>query len=135
AMLVFGYLQLYQRGLGAVVAVAVIAASYRDLLSACRELRASVNQLVGQSSMPQLVISLSALAAIIFFAGLLFLVKGLYPQGGHDYYQHYSQYYSLVIDNHGIWPNLFWYHFYYSKGLGLVFLAMLLGDPLAPSLV
>lgn len=135
AMLVFGYLQLYYRGLAAVVAVVIVIASYRDLVDACGELRASATRFFGESARPQVAVSLAALAVVVLFAGLLFLVKGLYPQGGHDYYQHYSQYYSLVIDNHGIWPNAFWYHFYYSKGLGLVFLAMLLGDPLAPSLV
>ena len=75
-----------------------------------------------------------AVAAVLAGAALL-LVKGLYPQGGHDYYQHYSQFYAAVIDNHGIWPNLFWYEYYYSKGMGVTFLGMLLTDALAPSLV
>ena len=75
-----------------------------------------------------------AVAAVLAGAALL-LVKGLYPQGGHDYYQHYSQFYAAVIDSHGIWPNLFWYQYYYSKGMGVTFLGMLLTDALAPSLV
>ena len=135
AMLVFGYLQFYHRGLAALAAVAVVLASYREFLPMCREAHASIARFVRGSSKSQLLTSLAALLAIVVFGGLLFLVKGLYPQGGHDYYQHYSQYYAEVVDGHGIWPNRFWYHFYYSKGLGLVFLAMLLSDPLAPSLI
>ena len=73
--------------------------------------------------------------AAVFAGAALLLVKGLYPQGGHDYYQHYSQFYAAVIDSHSIWPNLFWYEYYYSKGMGVTFLGMLLTDALAPSLV
>jgi hypothetical protein len=72
----------------------------------------------------------SALAATIFV-----LVKGLYPGGGHDYYNHYFPYYLRVIQTGSILPNDVWYHFYLSKGDGLYFLAMLLTDPLAPQLV
>ena len=76
------------------------------------------------------------MAVAAAFAGVaLLLVKGLYPQGGHDYYQRYSQFYAAVIDSHGIWPNLFWCRYYYSKGMGVTFLGMLLTDALAPSLV
>ena len=58
-----------------------------------------------------------AVAAVLAGTALL-LVKGLYPQGGHDYYQHYSHFYAAVIDSHGIWPNLFWYEYYLLEGHG-----------------
>ena len=74
-------------------------------------------------------------ACIAVAAALLLVIKGLYPGGGHDYYTHYFYYYQSVIKHGGIWPNEVWYHYYYSKGLGLYFLGMLLTDPLAPQLV
>jgi len=73
--------------------------------------------------------------ALVASACLLAMVKGLYPAGGHDYYTHYFHYYREVVESGSIWPNHVWYHFYYSKGAGLFFLAMLLTDPLAPQLV
>jgi hypothetical protein len=73
--------------------------------------------------------------AIIVAAVACFLVKGLYPAGGHDYFNHYSAFYRRVIETGSTQPNDVWYHFYYSKGCGLYFIAMLLTDPLAPQLV
>ena len=37
-------------------------------------------------------------------------------------------YYKQVILQHGTAPNAVWYHYYYSKGAGLMFLYMLLVD-------
>jgi hypothetical protein len=73
--------------------------------------------------------------ATVSAALLLLILKGLFPAGGHDYFNHYHGYYEAVLRDHGIWPNEVWYQFYYSKGMGLFFLATLLTDPLAPSLV
>jgi len=67
--------------------------------------------------------------------GLFLLVKSLYPGGGHDYFNHYFQFYMRVVETGSILPNDVWYHFFYSKGAGLYFMAMLLTDPLAPALV
>jgi len=64
----------------------------------------------------------------------LLLVKGLYPGGNIDYFTSYFRYYQSVIAHHGIWPNEVWYHYFYDKGAGLTFLAMLLTDPLGPQL-
>jgi hypothetical protein len=134
-MLFLGYVYLYWRALAAVIAIVLVAASYRDFAAVCREANSSIGRLVRDSSRLDLILAAMMLVAVVFFGGVLLLVKGLYPQGGHDYYQHYSQFYSLVVDNHNVWPNDFWYHYYYSKGLGVMFLGMLLSDALAPSLV
>jgi hypothetical protein len=81
-------------------------------------------------------LALAPLWTTLFAVSILFvLVKGLYPGGGHDYYNHYFQFYKRVIETGSILPNDVWYHFYYSKGAGLYFLGMLLTDPLAPQLV
>jgi hypothetical protein len=73
--------------------------------------------------------------AIVIAAATFLLVKGLYPGGGHDYYNHYFPFYLRVVQSGSTLPNDVWYHFYQSKGDGLYFLAMLLTDPLAPQLV
>ena len=62
----------------------------------------------------------------------MLLRRGLFPGGSGDYYTHYFYYYLEVLKNHGLAPNDVWYHYYYSKGSGLVFLGMLLTDPEAP---
>ena len=77
----------------------------------------------------------AAILSAVAIAAALLLVKGLYPSGGHDYFNHYFAYYKAVIDHGNLWPNDVWYHFYYSKGAGLFYLAMLLTDPLGPQLV
>jgi hypothetical protein len=81
--------------------------------------------------------SLTALLwlAIVAVSVVFVLVKGLYPAGGSDYYNHYFQFYQRVIETGSIRPNDVWYQFYYTSGYGLYFLAMLLTDALAPQLV
>jgi hypothetical protein len=135
AMLVLGYAYLYWRSVAALIAIAIVAVSYRDLVLVLQEARAAAAQYIRDNSRVYIALSVAMAIGVVFAGAALLLVKGLYPQGGHDYYQHYSQFYSMVIDGHGVWPNDFWYQYYYSKGMGLMFLSMLLTDPLAPSLV
>ena len=71
---------------------------------------------------------------IAVVAAWLLLRRGLYPGGGSDYFSHYFYYYLAVLKNHSLAPNDVWYHYYYEKGSGLVFLGMLLTDPEAPAL-
>ena len=72
--------------------------------------------------------------AIAVVLGWVMLLRGLYPGGAGDYFTHYFPYYRAVLDHHGIAPNDVWYHYFYSKGAGLFFLAMLLSSPPGPSL-
>jgi len=74
------------------------------------------------------------IAAIAIAVAAFLLTKGLYPGGGHDYYNHYFPYLRRVVETGSLAPNDVWYHYFYSKGLGLYFLAILLTDPLAPQL-
>lgn len=111
-----------------------------------RALMAAMTLLLFATSLPRLdsrIRHITSQRSYIYWPGLLLLVipvsvflmtKGLYPAGGHDYYNHYFHFYRKVIDSGSILPNEVWYHFYYSKGLALFFLSMLLTDPLAPQL-
>jgi hypothetical protein len=130
-MLPLGYLGWYTRPVALVVTAPIIAGSSGHLIEALHAVSESWKSRSGGAGDVRVI--LAALA--LMFAFLLLLVKGLYPAGGHDYFTHYFYYYNAVIDSHNIWPNEVWYHYYYSKAMGLFFLSMLLTDPLAPSLV
>ena len=134
-MLVLGYLNLYWRVVAWAIAVPIVALSYRHFVLTVGEATSSIAGHFQEGSRLDRILSIVMAVAAVLAGTALLLVKGLYPQGGHDYYQHYSQFYAAVIDSHGIWPNLFWYEYYYSKAMGLTFLGMLLTDALAPSLV
>ena len=134
-LLGLGYLSLYWRAVAAAITIPIVAASWRLLNETVQLAQSAIERHVRGSSPLELVATVLFAGVTIYLAAGLLLVKGLYPQGGHDFFLHYSQFYSAVIDSHGIWPNLFWYHYYVSKGMGLMFLSILLTDALAPSLV
>jgi hypothetical protein len=130
ALLALGYLNLYIVPAAIMVTVPAVIYAYPDAriaVSGCRHYISSLSTADRHDRIMACCIAVTA--------GLLLIIKGLYPGGGHDYYTHYFYYYQSVIKHAGIWPNEVWYHYYYSKGLGLDFLGMLLTDPLAPQLV
>ena len=116
------------RTVAATMTLAVMALSVPHLAVCLREFgHAALRPVAWQKRAVQLAVAAIAVAFV--------LVKGLYPGGGHDYYTHYFYFYLKVVETGWIGPNEVWYHFFYSKGAGLYFLAMLLTDPLAPQLV
>jgi hypothetical protein len=135
-MLALGYLNLYAWPVVVALTLPVVALSYGNVVAAAKRLslalqnRDVVARNLGGGAFTWLIAGLAVAAG-----GALLLVKGMYPGGGHDYFTHYHYYYEAVIERGGLWPNEVWYHYYYSKGAGLFFLAMLLTDPLAPQLV
>ena len=134
-LLVLGFLNLYVYPVAValtVPAAALAAPLLRGTFSElCRDARVQL-----QLALPAVAWITRCLAILTLAAAVLLLVvKGLFPAGGHDYFNHYHGYYEAVLRNHGLWPNDVWYQFYYSKGMGLFFLSILLTDPLAPSLV
>jgi hypothetical protein len=114
--------------------LAVMLCSIPHLTGRVRELSDAIGQGRYEFTAKNLRSALLWMAIIVVSAIFLF-VRGLYPGGGHDYYNHYFQFYKRVIETGSIVPNDVWYHFYYCKGAGLYFLGMLLTDPLAPQLV
>ena len=134
-MLILGVLGWYYRSVLAGLCLVVLIASSRhfahvavagcrafaDRFTALRQRRRASPREVGA-------------ILITVAAAWLLLRRGLFPGGSGDYYTHYFYYYLEVLRNHGLAPNDVWYHYYYSKGSGLVFLGMLLTDPEAPAL-
>jgi hypothetical protein len=127
-LLALGYLSLYTVPVAIALTVPVVGLSYFNVRAVAADTLAAGRSGIGMPS------TIWAMIVVLLGAALL-LVKGLYPGGGHDYITHYFHFYRAVIDHGGVWPNEVWYHYYYSKGAGLYFLAMLLTDPLAPQLV
>jgi hypothetical protein len=134
-LLILGFFNLYYYWLVTILTIIVVSSGYNYVRQSGREVRGEIGncESAGDRKIP--VSNLLLLLSFGIFAAGLLIVKGLYPAGGHDFFNHYHSYYEAVLRNHGIWPNDVWYQFYYSKGMGLFFLSMLLTDPLAPSLV
>ncbi len=135
-LFVMGYLNLYYAPVFVVLTSCVVFFSYPLLQRAIVAIYDRARSIRGKGVSGVYACAMTFLVLVALY--LLFLVtagKGLLPGGGHDYYTHYFPYYIDVVKNHGIWPNDAWYHYYYSKGAGLVFLSMLLTDPLAPQLI
>jgi hypothetical protein len=130
AMLALGYLDLYTLPVAIAVTLPLVVLSYVPARAAACDIYHAVITLRGLDGLDWLLLALAAIAII-----MLLLVKGLHPGGGHDYFTHYFYYLQAVIERGGLWPNDVWYHYYYDKGAGLVFLGVLLTDLLAPQLV
>jgi hypothetical protein len=130
AMLVLGCLDLYTVPVAIAVTLPLVILSYVPARAAACDIYHAVITLRDLDGLDWLLLALAAVSIIV-----LLLVKGLYPGGGHDYFTHYFYYLQAVIERGGLWPNDVWYHYYYDKGAGLVFLGILLTDLLAPQLV
>jgi hypothetical protein len=124
-MMILGVARLYYPSIMIGIVAVVLLASCRHFAASCRTIQVR-----------DLSRGTRASIVMIAVAGIwLLLVQGLYPGGGGDYYTHYFYFNLEVIRSHELAPNDVWYHYYYSKGYGLVFLGMLLTDPEAPALV
>jgi len=70
-------------------------------------------------------IQISFLCLVIIF---LYLAKGAFPWGGHDFFTHYFPAYKFVVQNQSIWPNDCWYHIFYGNWNLPAFYSMILLD-------
>jgi len=123
-----GFAGGYTRPVAVALTVTVLALSTPHLTVCLCQIRRRLPAIWGRADRPFLV-------GFAIVAALFVAIKILYPSGSNDYYSHYFYYYIDVIKNKSLMPNEAWYHFYYSKGWGLYYLAILLTDPLAPQLV
>ena len=134
AMLILGVLGLYYQAVMVALCLAVLVASARHFgrvaVAGWCGVSGCLAELRKRRISPQEV----GVILIAVVAAWLLLRRGLYPGGSSDYFSHYFYYYLAVLKNHSLAPNDVWYHYYYSKGSGLVFLGMLLTDPEAPAL-
>lgn len=129
-MLLLGIAGLYDRPLIIAIAVLVLLASTRHFASIVTDIRHGLTTTWRHARRKERITGTLGAFAVTTVIAWILLVRALYPGGSGDYYTHYFPYYSAVLQHHGIAPNDVWYHYFYSKGDGLFFLAMLLGDPL-----
>jgi hypothetical protein len=134
AMLILGVLGLYYQAVMVALCLAVLAASARHFGRVAVAGRRTVADRLAELRKRRVSPVEVGVILVAIVAAWLLLRRGLYPGGGSDYFSHYFYYYLAVLKNHGLAPNDVWYHYYYSKGGGLVFLGMLLTDPEAPAL-
>ncbi|MGD0430073.1 MAG: hypothetical protein ABSA58_03180 [Acetobacteraceae bacterium] len=134
AMLILGVANLYYRSVMIFLCLAVLAGSARHFAAVSVAAAGSITRRISLTRCGVDVIRTTSALLVAAAGAWLLLVHGLYPGGGGDYYTHYFPYYLSVLQNHGLEPNNVWYHYYYSKGDGLIFLGMLLSDPEAPAL-
>jgi hypothetical protein len=143
-----GLAGLYEKPIAAGISLAVAIASIPHLTICVERLAAVLARLrdsmmkshenfrvVFVRSIFDFILRWASVSTAILAIAVFLLVKGLYPGGGHDYYNHYFPYYVRVVQTGSLSPNDVWYHFFLSKGDGLFFLAMLITDPLGPQLV
>lgn len=123
-LLFIGLSGLYNLQLLSVLTVVVLCLSYQELQNIFINFNNNIYK-----------INKLGLGLFIGTLSIFLISKGLYPAGGHDYYNHYFQFYKKVVQSGSILPNEVWYHFFYSKGAGVFFLSMILTDPLSPQLV
>jgi|GEM_PF-5090035 len=125
-MFILGYLNLYYFPVAVLITVPILVLSFPHLkevfLSAMRKIRNSDK--TGAKTYINLILGIAAVLVSV----IVLVEHGLFPNWDNDVLGHYKQYYDEVIRNHGIWPNNVWYHYYYTKGAGLVFLTILLTD-------
>ena len=133
-MLVLGVAGLFYRPLMIGLATLVLLASTRYFAEVLTDSRNQVVAAWHRARSGEGVAGIASALAITVALGWVMLLRGLYPGGAGDYFTHYFPYYQAVLDHHGIAPNDVWYHYFYSKGAGLFFLAMLLSSPPGPSL-
>jgi len=81
------------------------------------------------STLPRGEKLLCVLVLLVSIAFILF--RATYPSGGHDFFNHYFTYYKEIVASGNLGPHATWYQYYYTKGLGLYFMSMILFDPLA----
>jgi hypothetical protein len=129
-----GLLNLYYPTTAIILTIPILIFSFPNLLQTAREARAHWRSIFTSKKSVRLE-RLTLFALFLAFGSLcltLLVTRVLYPgECGNDVYEHYLPYQREVIRTHGLGPNDVWMQFYYSKGAGLSFLAMLLTDDLA----
>ena len=135
SMLVLGYLSLYWRVMAWAIAVPIIATSYRHFALAVSEAKViDCATFAGRFSDRPGLVDRDGHRGGFRRRGTP-AREGALPAGRSRLLPALLAFLCGSDRHHGIWPNLFWYEYYFSKGMGVTFLGMLLTDALAPSLV
>lgn len=133
-LLAIGYANLYYRLSAVLIFLPILLISFQSLRELVKEGLGKAANVFGNADLVGKLLHVALVGLVIFCLLVLFVKWGLYDGDG-DYITHYGPYYDDVIRNHGIYPNSWWYQYYYSHGAGLTFLGMLLTDKMAVGLV
>jgi hypothetical protein len=98
---------------------------FQDLLKSYK----NFYQGLGHTNSKQVIIAKLFILIISVQIIFLFISKGLLPDLKFvDTVAHYMPYFQQVILNHGLKPNIYFFHFFYTKGAGLHYLSIILSD-------
>lgn len=132
-MFVLGLLKLYYTMTALLLTLPIVFTSYKDFKGRIKEIpnfftKFSREHFKRKETLYRFV-SAALILVILFQIIYVFISKGLMPDLiTNDTIGHYLPYYQEVINNHSIWMNKYFLHYYFSKGAGLFFLAGLLTD-------
>ncbi len=136
-MLILGVFKAYYPGVALALTAPVVLFSYPLLEKAVKSVPGVVTR-IGPAGKPwPLKLAMGWLALLLVLQLLNLIVsKGLMPDVlTNDTIGHYLPYYEQVLQDHGIGPNKYFLHYFYSKGDALFFLAGLLTDVQSTQLV
>ena len=75
------------------------------------------------------IINIPLIILLIYLLIKLYALNVVIPETpDNDVWEHYLHYFSSVVQNHHIGPNLVWYQFIISKGAGIFFLSSSISD-------
>jgi len=137
---ILGFLKLYYVATALIITAPIIFLSYKDFKNVVESIPRFFEKIfreyLGNKGKLYRVVSALLIGAILYQFLCVFISKGLMPDlVTNDTIGHYLPYYQEVIKNHNIWMNKYIFHYYYSKGAGLFFLASLLSDIQSTQLV
>lgn len=136
-MVILGFLHLYYRAVALVLTLPCVFLSFPLLKKFLLSL--ILPRLSGRQAFPPKgervrgrggnLLSLFLMGMTLFLLLDLLVKKGLFPDiVGSDPVGHYLPYFNEVLARHHLWPNPYFLDYFYSKGAGLNFLALLLTD-------
>lgn len=133
AMFALGLLKLYYTLVLLLITTPIVFTSYTYLKELAQKTPDSIkgffHEHFNKKGGLYKIISSAFIAIVLFQIFYIFVSRGLMPDLiTNDTIGHYLPYYQEVINNHSIWMNKYFLHYYYSKGAGLFFLAGLLTD-------
>jgi len=128
-MLILGFLHLYYRSVALVLTVPWVFLSFAILKECLEKTPRVIQGAIPKGPWYEKITHGLLMGATLFLWVDILVRKGLFPDiVGNDSVGHYLPYFNEVISRHHLWPNQYYLHYFYSKGGGLQFLAMLLTD-------
>lgn len=128
-MVILGFLHLYYPMVALILTLPWVFLSFPALKKFLGEIPRILQKAIPEGSGYQRMTHGLLMGAALFLLVDLLVKKGLFPDiVGSDPVGHYLPYFNEVLTRHHLWPNQYFLNYFYLKGAGLNFLALLLTD-------